>query len=138
MVVMAMTAAPRTAAPAQSCGRKALGRFGTDNRRYFDRPFCVTTMGVDNPAAKGHMVTQGVWIDGKYKLIVGQDKKTDEQAKRVQLFDIYADPAEKTNLADKLPDVVQRMQASLDVWRRDVRASYDGRDYAPENRQGTR
>jgi arylsulfatase A-like enzyme len=95
-------------------------------------------MGVDNPAAKGHMVTQGVWIDGKYKLIVGQDKKTDEQAKRVQLFDIYADPAEKTNLADKLPDVVQRMQASLDVWRRDVRASYDGRDYAPENRQGTR
>jgi len=33
------------------------------------------------------------------------------------------------NLADKQPEIVKRMQAALDTWRRDVRASYDGRDY---------
>lgn len=30
---------------------------------------------------------------------------------------------------DKAPDVVKRMHAALDNWRRDVRASFDGRDY---------
>ena len=70
-------------------------------------------------------------IDGKHKLVVGQGKRKDKPADRLQLFDIYADPAEKTNLADQLPDVVQRMQAALDDWRRAC-ASYDGRDYAPE------
>lgn len=76
--------------------------------------------------------TQGVWIDGKYKLIVGQGKKREKNPDGIRLFDIYADPAEKTNLAEKLPDVVQRMQMALDDWRRDVRASYDGRDFAPQ------
>jgi hypothetical protein len=49
----------------------------------------------------------------------------------VSLHDIYADPAEKTNLAEKHPDVVRRMQQVLDEWRRSVRASYDGKDYGP-------
>jgi hypothetical protein len=49
-----------------------------------------------------------------------------------RLFDIYADPAEKTNLAEKLPDVVKRMQVALDQWRLDVGASRDGRDYPKE------
>ena len=79
--------------------------------------------------------TQGVWIDGQYKLVVGPDKKSSAPTKenknsdRVRLFDIYADPAEKTNLADEQPGVVTPLQAALDAWRRDVRASYDGRDY---------
>ena len=33
------------------------------------------------------------------------------------------------NLDDKQPEIVKRMQAALDTWRCDVRASYDGRDY---------
>jgi arylsulfatase A-like enzyme len=73
--------------------------------------------------------TQGVWIDGRYKLVVGPDKRKSKNANQVRLFDIYADPAEKMDLADKQPEIVKRMQAALDTWRRDVRASYDGRDY---------
>ena len=38
-------------------------------------------------------------------------------------------PAEKTNLAEEKPDVVKRMQADLDQWRRGVRDSFDGKDY---------
>jgi arylsulfatase A-like enzyme len=73
--------------------------------------------------------TQGVWIDGQYKLAVGPDKRKNKNADQVRLFDIYADPAEKVNLADEQPGVAKRLQAGLDAWRRDVRASYDGRDY---------
>jgi arylsulfatase A-like enzyme len=81
--------------------------------------------------------TQGVWIDGQYKLVIGRGGKQDKRADGVQLFDIYADPAEKSNLADKAPDVVKRMHAALDNWRRDVRASFDGRDYPKKKKHET-
>jgi arylsulfatase A-like enzyme len=68
--------------------------------------------------------TQGIWIDGPYKLVVPP------QDGAVKLYHIHDDPAEKTNLAEKHPDVVKRMRTALDAWRRDVRESYDGRDYA--------
>ncbi len=68
--------------------------------------------------------TQGVWIDGKYKLVV------DPKGANVRLYDIYADQANKTNLADKLPDEVARMTKALNEWRVAVRAGFDGKDYA--------
>lgn len=68
--------------------------------------------------------TQGVWIDGKYRLSVGPEEKG------LVLHDIFADPAHKDNLADKQPDVVQRLRQALDAWRTSVRASYDGKDFA--------
>ena len=81
--------------------------------------------------------TQGVWIDTQYKLIVtpagAAAKKVAKAAKAagpVALYDIFADPAEKTNLAAAHPDVVQRLRAALDAWRTSVRASYDGKDFA--------
>jgi arylsulfatase A-like enzyme len=67
--------------------------------------------------------TQGVWIDGKFKLIVNPDGSP-------LLYDIYADPAHKVNLAEQHADVVQRMRKALDEWRLSVRASYDGKDFA--------
>jgi hypothetical protein len=36
----------------------------------------------------------------------------------VQLFDLDADPAEKTNLQDKRPDIVQRLTALVDSYRK--------------------
>jgi arylsulfatase A-like enzyme len=76
--------------------------------------------------------TQGVLIDGEHKLIVtpagGQNKKAGVEAP-VRLHDIYADPAEKTDLAEKLPEVVARMRRTLEEWQRSVRDSYDGKDY---------
>ena len=106
--------------------------------------------------------TQGVLIDGPYKLVVAPEipfapKKQGEKkpaaaqpserkdgpppkqqgtaAKKpaeapVRLFDIFADPAETTNLAEKMPEVVGRMRAALDQWRQSVRDSFDGKDYA--------
>jgi arylsulfatase A-like enzyme len=72
--------------------------------------------------------TQGIWIDGPYKLTLGAGGKKDKNGP-VQLVNIFADPAEKTNLAEKEPERVKTMTAALDAWRRDVRASFDGRDY---------
>jgi len=66
---------------------------------------------------------QGVWIDGKYKLVVNPDSKG------VALYDIFADPTHKTNLADQEPERVQKMRQALDVWRGSVRASFDGKDF---------
>jgi arylsulfatase A-like enzyme len=71
--------------------------------------------------------TQGVWIDGKYKLVV--TPTDDPAAPQLKLVDIYADPAEKTNLAAEQPDVVKKMRDALNAWRTGVRASFDGKDF---------
>jgi arylsulfatase A-like enzyme len=67
---------------------------------------------------------QGVWIDGKYKLVIAPNSKS------VQLYDIYTDQENKVNLAENLPDEVARMTKSLNEWRVAVRAGFDGKDYA--------
>lgn len=77
--------------------------------------------------------TQGVWIDGNYKLVVeGRKDLKDQKDLRkppIRLFDIYADPAEKNNLAGQHPEIVQRMRSDLNDWRRSVRSSYEGHDW---------
>jgi arylsulfatase A-like enzyme len=75
--------------------------------------------------------TQGVWIDGKYKLIVPPIPDPDAKKKQnsqPRLFDIFADPAEEKNLAAELPDVVARMRTALDAWRTKVRRSFDRKE----------
>jgi arylsulfatase A-like enzyme len=67
--------------------------------------------------------TQGVWIDGKYRLSVGPE------GKNVTLHDIFADPAHKANLTEKHPEEAKRLREALDAWRTSVRAGYDGKDY---------
>lgn len=68
--------------------------------------------------------TQGVWIDGKYRLLVAP------QSKNVVLHDIYADPAHKHDLSEKETEVVKRMRTALEEWQQSVRASFDGKDFA--------
>jgi len=72
--------------------------------------------------------TQGVFIDGKYKLIVAPRDAAGKDAP-VRLHDIFEDPAHKDNIAEKLPEVVQKMRASLEAWQRSVRDSFDGKDF---------
>lgn len=71
--------------------------------------------------------TRGVWIDGAYKLSIAPAGA--EKRPGITLVDIVADPAEKENLADKHPEIVERMQVDLNRWRTSVRASFDGKDY---------
>jgi arylsulfatase A-like enzyme len=76
--------------------------------------------------------TQGVWIDGPYKLIVtpdGVSSRRGAEAVPTALHHLYDDPEEKINLVDRLPDVVARMRADLAAWQRSCRDSYKGKDY---------
>lgn len=71
--------------------------------------------------------TWGVWIDGPYKLSVNPNPQG--KVPGTKLVNIFEDPAEKTNLADEKPEIAQRMRSDLDAWRRNVRESFDGKDY---------
>lgn len=71
--------------------------------------------------------TEGVWIDGKFRLV--SHPAGDQKPAQLALYDIFADPAHKTDLTAKQPDDVARMQKALDEWRASVRASFDGKDY---------
>ena len=71
--------------------------------------------------------TEGVWIDGKFRLV--SHPAADQTPARLALYDIFADPAHKSDLAAKQPEDVARMQKALDDWRVSVRASFDGKDY---------
>ena len=64
-------------------------------------------------------------LDGKYKLVVrgGMQRPT------TQLFDLSADPAEKTDVAAKQPEVVDRLKELLLTWQTSVLSSLAGNDY---------
>jgi arylsulfatase A-like enzyme len=69
--------------------------------------------------------THGIWIDGKYKLIIAQagSKEAINKGGTTRLYDIYADPADKNNLLKKLPDLAAKMRQALDQWRASVQGS---------------
>ena len=46
------------------------------------------------------------------------------------LFDLEADPAEKTTLADQQPEVVSKLQTKLRDWQQSVLKSLTSADYA--------
>ena len=71
----------------------------------------------DGPAA---------WSDNQYKLHRRAPDK-------YELYDLTDDLSEKTDLADKLPEVVTRMRAGLEAWLKSVYQSRDGLDY-PEKK----
>ena len=50
--------------------------------------------------------------DSRYQMVTASKGET----KNWQLFDLKADPSEKTDIADKQPDVVQRLDAEYDRW----------------------
>jgi len=65
-------------------------------------------------------------IEGRFKLVIHDPKNGD--AKR-ELFDLEADPAEKTDLFAKQPEVAEKLQAQLRSWQQSVLQSLTGADY---------
>jgi hypothetical protein len=72
---------------------------------------------------------------GKYKLLVTANEdfaaKLEKQyhltlAHGVNLFDLEADPAEKTNIAQEHPEVVKELTALHDAWRKECRPPATG------------
>jgi len=66
-------------------------------------------------------------IDGPFKLVIHDGGKA--AAARVELFDLDADPAEKTDLAGRQPERVAQLRAELLEWQRSVLKSLAGADY---------
>ena len=66
-------------------------------------------------------------ITDDYKLVVDGNKGTG-----IELFDLKLDPAEKNNLAEDNPQIVQQLSEQLRQWQASVLNSLMGRDY-PKN-----
>ena len=56
---------------------------------------------------------------------------------RFELYDLSADPSEKSNLATGKPEVVSKLKPGLRSWLESVVGSYNGEDY-PEDAAGKR
>lgn len=67
-------------------------------------------------------------IEGDHKLVIHEQKGG---VAKVELFDLKADPAEKTNLAEKQPELVKSLQSKLRDWQDSVLKSLTGADYQP-------
>jgi arylsulfatase A-like enzyme len=65
-------------------------------------------------------------IDGRFKLVVHELK--DGKARR-ELFDLQADPAEKTNLFGPNRATAEQLQTKLHEWQKSVLHSLTGADY---------
>jgi arylsulfatase A-like enzyme len=62
------------------------------------------------------------WNDNRYKLVKPAPNK-------YELYDLTVDPSEKTDLAAKYPEIVNRMKAELENWQQSVLRSRRGEDY---------
>ena len=48
---------------------------------------------------------------------------------KIELFDLKADPAEKTNLVSQQPEIVNKLQTQLRQWQDSVLKSLTAADY---------
>ncbi len=95
-----------------------------------------TTPTVNNPAIDflnfRHPVAKtdnfdgdAAWTTQQYKLVsIGKGKQ-----RRLELYDLNADPSESNDLASEKPDVVKQLQAELLQWQQSVEKSLSGADY---------
>lgn len=65
------------------------------------------------------------FIDGDHKLVI----RKKDGGRSVELFDLKSDPAEKSNIADEKPELVEKLQADLRQWQESVLNSLTGADY---------
>lgn len=86
----------------------------------FGEGFAHDVADVDNPEAS---LLYRWCIEGRWKLLLTYDgevnryKSTHPRAeKRPQLFDLLEDPHEKTNVADKHPEIVERLAKRIADW----------------------
>ena len=66
-------------------------------------------------------------VDGRFKLVIHE--KPNGMVNR-ELFDLQADPGEKSNLLEKQMDVANQLQTKLEAWQKSVLQSLSGADYA--------
>jgi arylsulfatase A-like enzyme len=64
-------------------------------------------------------------IEGDHKLVIRE--KQEETS--IELFNLKADPAEKTNLIDQQPELARKLQTDLRDWQESVLKSLTGSDY---------
>ena len=62
------------------------------------------------------------WNDNRYKLVKPASGNH-------ELYDLTVDPSEKTDLAAKYPEIVNRMKSELENWKQSVQRSGRGEDY---------
>jgi arylsulfatase A-like enzyme len=65
-------------------------------------------------------------IDGRLKLVLHERKRGELDR---ELFDLVADPAEKTNLVDQQKAIADQLQKKLRNWQQSVLSSLSGADY---------
>ncbi len=65
-------------------------------------------------------------IDGNFKLVIHEQKSGDANQ---ELFDLKADPSEKTNLIDQHRSIADKLQSQLHQWQESVLHSLTGADY---------
>lgn len=65
-------------------------------------------------------------IDGRFKLVIHEQKKG---APKKELFNLEADPAEKTNLLGQQPATAEALEETLHQWQKSVLQSLTGADY---------
>ena len=70
------------------------------------------------------------WNDNRYKL-------HKLSARKYELYDVVADPSEKTDIAAEHPEIVERMKVELETWQQSVLRSYRGEDYAARPSRAT-
>ncbi|MGB7324079.1 MAG: sulfatase-like hydrolase/transferase [Rubripirellula sp.] len=89
-------------------------------KRIFGESFAHDIADVENPEAS--LLFRWV-IEGKWKLLLTYDGETNRYTsthprteKGPQLFDLIADPAEETNLANDNPAVVEKLAREIENW----------------------
>lgn len=65
-------------------------------------------------------------IDGRFKLVIHDPKSG---LPKIELFDLFSDPAEKMNLRDQQPALTEKLQTRLHDWQNSVLKSLTGADY---------
>ena len=65
-------------------------------------------------------------IDGDRKLVIHEAK---DGERKVELFDLNADPAETKDLAAEQPETTEKLKAKLRAWQDSVLKSLTGADY---------
>ena len=70
-------------------------------------------------------------IGDRYKIYGsgGRKKEKGQALPTLKLFDLVKDPSEKNDLAAQHPDLVKKMTATLEHWRKSCRHSDTGGDY---------
>ncbi len=96
---------------------KLMGGIATRNFRNYHHPDIIES---DYHGAR-------VMLGNRHKLVIHDGKGDGEP--NVELFDLRADPAEETNLAESEPAIVKAMQVELRTWQQSVLRSLTGADY---------